>query len=40
MIGNLRAMFSDKTGNALLNYSPKLKFIINFGDGNIGWQIP
>ena len=31
---------SDSVGNALLNYSPKLKFTINFGDGNIGWQFP
>ena len=31
---------SDSAKNAFLNYSPKLKFSINFGDGNIGWQFP
>ncbi len=31
---------SDSTASALLNYAPKLKFTINFGDGNIGWQFP
>ena len=31
---------NDSTENAFLNYSPKLKFTITFGEGNIGWQFP
>jgi len=31
---------SNSHDNALLNYSPKLKFTFNFGEGNIGWQFP
>jgi hypothetical protein len=31
---------SNSGKNAFLNYSPKLKFTINFGEGNIGWQFP
>jgi hypothetical protein len=30
----------DAVKNAFLNYAPKLKFIITFGDGNAGWQFP
>jgi hypothetical protein len=26
--------------NNFLNYSPKLKFTIHFGEGNVGWQLP
>ncbi len=31
---------SDSAKSAFLNYSPKLKFTIDFGDGNVGWQFP
>ena len=31
---------SDLTKNNFLNYSPKLKFTITFGEGNVGWQFP
>jgi hypothetical protein len=31
---------SNSTKNNFLNYSPKLKFTILFGDGNVGWQFP
>jgi len=31
---------SDSVKNAFLNYSPKLKFTIQFGEGNVGWQFP
>ena len=31
---------SDSAKSAFLNYSPKLKFTIGFGDGNVGWQFP
>jgi hypothetical protein len=31
---------SDSTKNNFLNYSPKLKFTITFGEGNVGWQFP
>ena len=31
---------SGSAKNNFLNYSPKLKFTINFGEGNIGWQFP
>jgi len=31
---------SDSTKSNFLNYSPKLKFTLTFGDGNIGWQFP
>jgi hypothetical protein len=31
---------SNSQEHALLNYSPKLKFTFNFGEGNIGWQFP
>jgi hypothetical protein len=31
---------SNSAENALLNYSPKLKFTFNFGEGNVGWQFP
>jgi hypothetical protein len=30
----------DSAKSAFLNYSPKLKFTISFGDGNVGWQFP
>ena len=30
----------DSAKSAFLNYSPKLKFTIGFGDGNVGWQFP
>jgi hypothetical protein len=31
---------SDSAKNNFLNYSPKLKFTITFGEGNVGWQFP
>jgi hypothetical protein len=31
---------SNSTDQAFLNHSPKLKFTIRFGEGNIGWQFP
>ncbi|HEU0291944.1 MAG TPA: hypothetical protein VFR47_04370 [Anaerolineales bacterium] len=31
---------SDSAKSNFLNYSPKLKFTINFGEGNVGWQFP
>lgn len=31
---------SDSVKSNFLNYSPKLKFTINFAEGNIGWQFP
>lgn len=31
---------NNSTKNNFLNYSPKLKFTITFGEGNIGWQFP
>ncbi|MBC7878698.1 MAG: hypothetical protein H7Y59_16125 [Anaerolineales bacterium] len=31
---------NDSANSAFLNYSPKLKFTINFSEGNIGWQFP
>jgi len=30
----------DSAKSAFLNYSPKLRFTIGFGDGNVGWQFP
>jgi hypothetical protein len=31
---------SNSVKSNFLNYSPKLKFTINFGEGNVGWQFP